>query len=58
MFKFIKDVDELSLSSEKSININLIKKSNTSMNKYRTHNCSELSEGDINQSCYLIRMAS
>ena len=26
MFKFIKDVDELSLSSGKSININLIKK--------------------------------
>ena len=28
MFKFLKDVDELSLSSGKSININLIKKSN------------------------------
>ena len=26
MFKFLKDVDDLSLSSEKSININLIKK--------------------------------
>ena len=26
MFKFIRDVDELSLSSGKSININLIKK--------------------------------
>ena len=42
-FKFIKDLDELSLSSGKSININLIKKV-LSMNKYRTHNCSELSE--------------
>jgi hypothetical protein len=27
MFKFLKDIDELSLSTGKSININLIKKS-------------------------------
>ena len=42
MFKFLKDIDELSLSSGKSININLIKKVLNKMNKYRTHNCSEL----------------
>ena len=41
MFKFLKDLDELSLSTGKSININLIKNIK-SMNKYRTHNCSEL----------------
>ena len=33
---------------EKSININLIK-SIKSMNKFRSHNCSELSEGEINK---------
>ena len=47
MFKFLKDVDELSLSTGKSININLIKTSIESMNKYRTHNCSELTEKEI-----------
>ena len=47
MFKFIKDVDELSLSSGKSININLIK--SKTMNKYRTHTCSALTERDINK---------
>ena len=41
LFKFLKDVDELSLSTGKSININLIK-SIKPMNKYRSHNCSEL----------------
>ena len=49
MFKFLKDVDELSLSTGKSININLIKKVLNQMNKYRTHNCSELSEKEINK---------
>ena len=53
MFKFLKDVDELSLSTGKSININLIKKSIESMNKYRTHNCSELNQNDINKTVYL-----
>ena len=54
MFKFIKDIDELSLSSGKSININLIKKVlKKSMNKYRTHNCSELNENDINKEIIL-----
>ena len=52
MFKFLKDVDELSLSTGKSININLIK-SIGSMNKYRTHNCSELNQNDINKTVYL-----
>ena len=52
MFKFFKEVDELSLSTGKSININLIK-SIKQMNKYRTHNCSELSENDIGQNVYL-----
>ena len=53
MFKFIKDVDELSLSTGKSININLIKKSIKSMNKYRSHNCSELSEKEIGKKVHL-----
>ena len=35
-----RDIDELSLSSGKSININFNK--NIKMNKYRTHHCSEL----------------
>ena len=48
MIKFLKEVDELSLSTGKSININLIKKV-LKMNKYRTHNCSELGEKDINK---------
>ena len=51
MFKFIQDLDQLSLSSGKSININLIKK--YLMNKYRTHNCSELNENDINKEVIL-----
>ena len=37
----------MSLSSGKSININLIKKVLNQMNKYRTHTCSELGERDI-----------
>ena len=45
MFKFIKEIDNDSLSSGKSINIDLIK--NIKMNKYRTHNCNELSKDDI-----------
>ena len=49
MFKFLKDVDDLSLSSGKSININLIKKVLKKMNKFRTHNCSELSEKDLDK---------
>ena len=53
MFKFLKDLDELSLSTGKSININLIKKSNKPMNKYRTHNCSELGEKEINKIVYI-----
>ena len=45
MFKVIKEIDDLSLSSGKSININLIKKSiKIKMNKYRTHNCSEITK--------------
>ena len=52
MFKFLKDVDELSLSTGKSININLIK-SIKSMNKYRSHNCSELSEKEIGRKVHL-----
>ena len=40
----------MSLSSGKSININLIKKP---MNKYRTHNCSEVNEGDVNKTVSL-----
>ena len=52
MFKFLKDVDELSLSTGKSININLIKKV-LEMNKYRSHNCSELSEKEINEMVHL-----
>ena len=52
MFKFIKDLDELSLSSGKSININLIKKYYL-MNKYRTHNCSDLRENDVNKNVTL-----
>ena len=48
MIKFLKEVDELSLSTGKSININLIK-SIKQMNKYRSHNCSELSEKEINK---------
>ena len=39
IFKFIKDIDDASLSSGKSININLIKTSIKPMNKYRSHNC-------------------
>ena len=53
MFKFLKELDELSLSTGKSININLIKKSTRPMNKYRTHNCSELSEKEIDQTVHL-----
>ena len=50
MFKFIKDVDDLSLSSGKSINSNLIKKVlKIKMNKYRSHNCSEIGEKDIDK---------
>ena len=49
MLKFIKDIDELSLSSGKSININLIKKVLKQMNKFRTHNCSEINESHIGQ---------
>ena len=52
MFKFIKDIDHLSLSTGKSININLIK-SIKQMNKYRTHNCSELDEKNINKTVRL-----
>ena len=52
MFKFLKDVDELSLSTGKSININLIKKY-YKMNKYRTHNCSALSEKEIGKEVVL-----
>ena len=53
MFKFLKDLDELSLSTGKSININLIKKVLKQMNKYRTHNCSELNENQINKLVHL-----
>ena len=50
MIKLLKDIDEFSLSSGKSININLIKKSiKEIMNKYRTHTCAELTESDINK---------
>ena len=52
MFKFIKDLDELFLSTGKSININLIK-SIKQMNKYRTHNCSELDEKAIDKTVHL-----
>ena len=52
MLKFLKDVDEISLSTGKSININLIK-SIRPMNKYRSHNCAELSEKDINKKVHL-----
>ena len=48
IFKFTKDIDNISLSTGKSININLIKKYYL-MNKYRTHNCSELTENDKNK---------
>ena len=53
IFRLLKDLDELSLSTGKSININLIKKSIKAMNKYRTHNCSELSESEINKIVHL-----
>ena len=43
--KFIKDIDDISLSTGKSININLIKKYYI-MNKYRSHNCAEINEND------------
>ena len=43
----------LSLSTGKSININLIKKVLKSMNKYRTHNCSELGIEEINKIVHL-----
>ena len=50
MIAFVKDVDELSLSSGKSININLIKKLlKKIMNKFRTHNCGELGIENINE---------
>ena len=49
----MRDIDELSLSSGKSININLIKKSIKQMNKYRSHNCSELREADIGKNIIL-----
>ena len=52
MFKFLKDVDELSLSTGKSININLIK-SIKPMNKFRSHNCSELVKKEINTLVHL-----
>ena len=52
MIKFVKDIDELSLSSGKSININLIK-TIKSMNKYRTHNLSELTEKEIDREVIL-----
>ena len=48
IMKFTKDIDNISLSTGKSININLIKKY-YQMNKYRTHNCSELTESDNNK---------
>ena len=54
----LKDIDELSLSSGKSININLIKKVLKKMNKYRTHNCSEFRETDINKECNFIWMVT
>ena len=49
MFKILKDIDEYSLSSGKSINITLIKSILKIMNKYRTHNCKELNESHINK---------
>ena len=52
ILKFTKDIDNLSLSTGKSININLIKKYYL-MNKYRTHNCSELTEGENNKTVTL-----
>ena len=51
MFKFIQDIDELSLSS--AININLIKKSIEIMKKFRTHNCSQLNENEIDKNVIL-----
>ena len=48
ILKFTRDIDNISLSTGKSININLIKKY-YQMNKYRTHNCSELTESDNNK---------
>ena len=53
ILELLKDIDELSLSSGKSININLIKKVLNKMNKFRTHNCSELNEKDINKNVSL-----
>ena len=55
IFKFTKDIDNISLSTGKSININLIKKYYY-MNKYRTHNCSELTDKDSNKIVSLSRM--
>ena len=55
VFEFIKEVDFESLSAGKSININLIKKSIKQMNKYRSHNCSELREKDIGKECKTFR---
>ena len=53
MFKFLNDVDELSLSTGKSININPNKNNIETMNKFRTHNCSELTEKEIEKSLSL-----
>ena len=58
VFKFIKEIDDLSLSSGKSININLIKKVLNIMNKYRSHNCSELTEKDVGKKMFFIWMAT
>ena len=52
VFKFIKEIDELSLSSGKSININLIKKVLID-EKYRTHNCAELTDKDAGKDVLL-----
>ena len=46
----MKDIDELSLSSGKPISKSLIKKVlELEMNRFRTHNCSELGEKDVNK---------
>ena len=54
IFDFIYKIDELSLKKKKSIDLNIIKEVlGEWLNKYRSHNCSELRKKDVNNKAVL-----
>ena len=54
IFDFIYKVDEISLKKKKSIDLNIIKEVlGEWLNKYRSHNCSELRKKDVNNKAIL-----